>query len=170
VSFIKRILDFSDKVLEYIAMGFIVLMTLIITLQVFTRYCFSMTPRWSEEVALILMVWFGFIGIAIGVKKGIHISIEYFASLCPESIQKIIVKVNDILIGIFGVLLVIYGSKLVKVTAASTLPATQWPGYLLYIMVPISGVMITCYCIAKLFGIEPDDKIISPKTMIKDKQ
>lgn len=161
----KRILDFSDRILEYIAMTFIVLMTLIITLQVFTRYCFSMTPGWSEEVALILMVWFGFIGIAIGVKKGIHISIEYFASLCTESIQKVIVKINDILVGIFGALLAIYGIKLVRVTAASTLPATQWPGYILYIMVPISGVMIICYCIAKLFGIEPDDKIALLKTM-----
>lgn len=156
---IKKLLDFSDKILEQIAMLFIVLMTLIITLQVITRYCFSMTPRWSEEVALILMVWFGFIGIAIGVKKGIHISIEYFASLCPESVQAVIIKINDILVGIFGGLLTFYGWKLVEVTAQSTLPATQWPGYLLYIMVPVSGVMIVCYCIAKLFGIEPDDEI-----------
>ncbi|SHJ99027.1 TRAP transporter small permease [Paramaledivibacter caminithermalis] len=163
MSFIKRILDFSDKIFEYIAMTFIVLMTLIITLQVVTRYCFSMTPRWSEEVALILMVWFGFMGIAIGVKKGIHISIEYFVSLCPPSIQKVLMKINDIIVGIFGLMLVVYGIRLVKVTGTSTLPATQWPGYILYFMVPVSGAMIVCYCIAKLFGIEPDDKIINLK-------
>lgn len=162
---IKGILDISDKLLEYLGMIFLVCMVLIVSLQVFTRQFLSFTPYWAEEVSLILMVWFGFIGIAIGVKKGIHLSIEYFVGLTPRFIQRIIIKFDDLAVCFFGMLMVFYGSKLVNVTGGSTLPATQWPSYMLYIIAPVSGVMIICYSIAKLFGLDAESRASSLNTM-----
>lgn len=165
---IKKLLDKGEKVIETIAMCFIVLMTLIIALQVGMRFFMNMTPKWSEEVALILMVWFGFIGIAIGVKRGIHISIEYFVSLFPKKLQYVVIKMNDLLIMAFGLMMMYFGSSLVKWTAKSTLPATQWPGYILYIMVPISGVVIAIFSFAKFAGFIEDDEVASFKIEIDD--
>ncbi|MFZ5968556.1 MAG: TRAP transporter small permease [Bacillota bacterium] len=155
---IKKILDISDEILEYLAMFFLVAMTVIIAIQVFTRYFFNMTPYWSEEVALLLMVWFGFMGIAIGVKKGIHLSIEYFAGLLPGKLKKIVVKIDELLVGIFGLLLLVYGGRLVSVTGDSTLPATQLPAFTLYLMAPVCGLMIVCYSVGKLMGIDVNEE------------
>ncbi|SNR96721.1 TRAP-type C4-dicarboxylate transport system, small permease component [Anaerovirgula multivorans] len=151
---IKKILNLTSNLLEYIGMIFLVAMTLIVSYQVFSRQILNTSPRWAEEVSLILMIWFGFIGIALGVRKGIHLSIEYFVSLLPPSLQKIIIKLDQVLVCGFGLFCAVYGAKLVKATGGSTLPATQWPASTSYLMVPVCGVMIICYSLAQIFGIE----------------
>ena len=57
----KRWLSRLDTFFEYITLVFLALMTIIITWQVFSRYVLNETPSWSEETALILMVWVGFL-------------------------------------------------------------------------------------------------------------
>ncbi|AOY76075.1 TRAP transporter small permease [Clostridium formicaceticum] len=153
---IKKILNLSSKVLEYVGITFLVAMTLIVSYQVFSRQLLNTSPPWVEEVSLILMVWFGFIGIALGVKKGIHLSIEYFVSLLPPSLQKNIIKIDQLFVCGFGLFCAVYGTRLVKATGGSTLPATQWPASISYMMVPVCGVMMICYSLAQLFGIEED--------------
>lgn len=148
----KNFLNLTDKVFEVIGMVFLVAMILIISLQVATRQLLSFTPHWSEEVALILMIWFGFIGIALGVKRGIHISIEYFVGLMPQGVKKVISKLENLLICSFGAFFMIYGSRLVSYTSTSTLPATQWSSSTIYLMVPVTGVMIILYSLEKLFS------------------
>ena len=72
---VKYLLDMSDNILSSIAMIFLVTMIVIVSTTVFTRYVFNFTLRWSDEVALLMMIWFGFIGMALGVKENIHLSI-----------------------------------------------------------------------------------------------
>ncbi|AOT68567.1 TRAP transporter small permease [Geosporobacter ferrireducens] len=147
-----KFLDRINKLFEQIGMIFIVLMILIISIQVFSRYFFSVTPRWSEEVALLLMVWFAFIGISIGVKRESHLSIEYFVSLLPEKIQKVIIRFGHVLVLFSGLFLFYYGGLLAIQTRTSTLPATRLPSSYLYIMVPIAGFLIFLYSIPKVLG------------------
>lgn len=146
----KKFFKMIDKAVEVFATALIVLMTVIIAYQVFMRSFYSDTPRWSEEVAMLLMVWFGFIGIGIGVKKKIHICIEYFVDICPEKLKNFILFIDDILVGFFGATLFYYGTKLVMATSTSILPATKWPSSTLYLMVPVSGFMIVCYTLIKM--------------------
>lgn len=155
---IKKIIDYSDKVLEFAGSTFLLAMIIIVSLQVFTRYFFKITPRWSEETTMILMIWFGFIGIAIGVKKDIHLSIEFLVNKFPEKIKKGFYVLDDVLVGIFGFTLLVYGAELVQKTGDSTLPATQLPTYVLYIMVPITGFMIVLYTIDKIFRLFENEK------------
>ena len=49
-----------------------------LALQVFMRYVLNMPLIWSEEFARYLFVWVAFIGAGYGVRRGIHISMEYF--------------------------------------------------------------------------------------------
>lgn len=151
VKFMKLI-DRINRLFELIGMIFIVAMILIISSQVFTRYFFGVTPRWSEEVALMLMVWFAFIGISIGVKRESHLSIEYFVSLLSEKNQEIVKKIGHVFILLSGLFLLYFGGLLVKHTSTSTLPATQLPSSYLYIMVPIAGFLIFLYSIPKILG------------------
>lgn len=146
-------LDMSERLISYLAMIFLVAMILIVSTTVFTRYLFNFTFRWTDEVALLMMIWFGFLGMALGVKNSVHLSIEYFMSLFPENYQKYIYKFEDILVGLFGGFMLKYGWDLYNATKATVLPATQWTRGLLFIMFPLSGILILIYSIAKFFGI-----------------
>ena len=164
---IKKVLGITDRLFELAGMLFLVSMVVIIPIQVFTRQFFSFTPHWSEEVSMILMVWFGFIGMAIGVHRGIHLSIEYFVSIFPTKWQKVIHKIDDIIVAVFGFFIMLYGYKLVQLTGGSTLPATQWPSYVLNMMAPVSGFMMIIYSLARILGIEEDP---SHMKIIKEEQ
>lgn len=131
-------------------MIFLVLMTIIISYQVFTRYFLNSTPYWSEEIALLLMVWFSFIGIALGVKRETHLSIEFLVNKLSQKPKKILYIVSHCLECLFGIIVFIYGAKLVSLTKTSTLPATQLKTSFLYLMVPVAGVMITIYAVMKI--------------------
>ena len=155
----KKLIDFTEKILEIFAMSLLVLMTLVIGYQIFMRYFFSATPKWSEELALVLMVWFAFIGIAIGVNKGIHLSIEYFVDKLSERRKRIVHKINGILILIFGLVLTMAGYQLAEMAGMSIMPALQIPTTILYGVVPVCGVMIVVYSLQSLFNKEESRKI-----------
>ncbi len=140
--------------LVWIAKIMMLAMVAIVSVQVFCRYVLDFSIRWSEEVPLILMVWFGFISMAIGVKKRLHISIELFYSLMPEKVQAVIRKVVDLLVAGFGIVMVVYGYKLASFTMSSTMPATKLPTGYLYMAIPIAGVLITYDTIMDLLGID----------------
>lgn len=148
---VKKVIHFFESIFEKLGMLFLGSMTVIITYQVICRYFFDRTPSWSEEVSLLLMVWMGFIGLALGVIKGVHIGIEFFISVLPEKMQKIIILFDDLLVGLFGASLLFYGYELVQKTMSSKLPATGWPAATLYGLVPFSGFLIILFVIYKIF-------------------
>lgn len=134
----------------------LIIITLLTCVQVFCRYVLDFSLRWSEEVPLILMVWFGFISLAIGVKKKLHICIELFFRMFPESIQKVISKFVDLCILVFGMVMIVFGWKLAAVMMASTMPATKMPTGYLYAIVPISGVFVVFDSFMNLLNLNQD--------------
>lgn len=143
----------------FIAKLMILGMVIITVVQVFCRYVLDFSIRWSEEVPLILMVWFGFISMAIGVKKRLHISIELFFNMFPKPVQKVMRKVVDIIIIGFGLVMVIYGYKLAIFTMTSTLPATKMPTGMLYAIMPLSGLMIVYDTFMNLIGHKTEEEL-----------
>ena len=54
---IRGIFSVIEKFLEYLSMGMLVAMVIIICYQVIMRYVFNRSPSWSEEIAIRLMIW-----------------------------------------------------------------------------------------------------------------
>ncbi|MGL4566971.1 MAG: TRAP transporter small permease [Fusobacteriaceae bacterium] len=153
MNFIKVIFDKMEKLMEYMGMVLLSSMILIIGGQVVSRYFFKFTPRWSEELALLCMIWFSFIGMAIGVKMGIHISIEYFMDRAPKSVKKYVGMFDQLLVITFGVILLIKGYELSEMTWYSVMPSLGIPTTFQYAAVPISGFFIAVYALFDLIAI-----------------
>ncbi|MDD6294761.1 MAG: TRAP transporter small permease [Treponema sp.] len=153
-SCITFLFDIIYRILLTYAKVVLLVIIVIVSAQVFSRKFIGSSIRWSEEVALLLMVWLAFIAMAIGVEKKLHIAIEMFVKPLPKPVQKIIEKINDTATMLFGIILVIYGKELVAHTMSSTLPATQWPAGIAYLMMPIGGVFITYFSFLSLFNLE----------------
>ena len=150
---IKKVLNKIDSGIEYLCMSTLVVLVCIVFMQVFTRYVLGFTPRWSEETAVILMIWLGFITTAIGVKKGTHLSISALVDLFPKPVQKVVFYFDEVAVMIFGIFLFIYGKELSVNTMSSTLPATQLPSGVLYAVLPVAGVMIIIYTLIRIFNL-----------------
>lgn len=130
------------KALEWFAMICMVVLTAIVFTDVILRYIFKQGFSWTQEVATLMMVWFSLVGMAIGVLEKIHISIEMFTSRLPEKALSVLESVNHLLIAAFGGLMVYFGAQIMNMTKLSTMPATKLPSSVLYVILPLAGILV----------------------------
>jgi TRAP-type C4-dicarboxylate transport system permease small subunit len=142
-----------DRIVEVFALSAMAAMTLIVTLQVMTRKLFNFVFFWSEEITLLLLIWFAIIGIAIGFREKLHLSMDAFTKFFPAPLNKLLDKIIAACTIAFGVYLVVYGWDFTVMMHANTLTATEWPVSVMYVVMPISGVLICFYAILDLLGI-----------------
>jgi TRAP-type C4-dicarboxylate transport system permease small subunit len=154
VRVLKRLALGFDRLFELFALSALTLMTIVVTVQVFTRTFGNFVYYWSEELTLLLLIWTAFLGIAIGFREKLHLSMDSVIRRLSPSAQAMLAKVITAVVFIFGLLLVIYGWEYTELMHANTLAATGWPRSVQYLVVPISGVMICIYSSLQLIGID----------------
>lgn len=130
------------KALEWFAMICMVILTVIVFIDVVLRYIFNQGFAWTQEVATLMLVWFSLIGMAIGVLEKIHISIEMFTAKLPAKAISVLDSINHILIAAFGGTMIYYGIVIMNMTKRSTMPATKLPSAVLYVILPLSGLLV----------------------------
>src|SRR3954462_8866256 len=108
---IRKFIQFLDRSVEIVGAVMMIVMVLIVCWQVFGRYVLHSVPSWSEEVALLLMMWYGFLSICIGFRYKLHLRISMFVEKLPKQIQRITEALSNVLIVAFGLLLIIEGTK-----------------------------------------------------------
>jgi TRAP-type transport system small permease protein len=152
MSYLDRIFDFIMAVYLVLAKIFLLAMVLIISLQVFFRYVLNHSISWSEEIAMLLMVIFGFISIAIGVQKGLHLSISLFYNTFPSPLKTVCNKISDLAVMGCGIVMMVYGVPLIKSTMKAPIPGVNLPAASLYLIIPMTGLLITYYAFGDLIG------------------
>jgi TRAP-type transport system small permease protein len=148
---IKKIKKGLDRGVDFMAVIFIAVITIIVSAQVFTRYFFSYTPRWSEEVSLLLFIWIGFLGIAVGFREKLHIGVGLFVGMMPEKVQTFCDFIAKILVIAVSVVFIYYGYNFTVLMGSSTMPGTGLPNSVQYVVIPITGVIMLVYGIELLF-------------------
>jgi len=157
VSSIKRFVHtllLIDRTLEAFCRISLLTMIIIVTVQVMTRKLFSFVFFWSEEITLLLFIWFSFMGIAIGFREKLHMAMDSFTNLFPKPFNWVLDKIIYASIFLFGVYLIFYGWDFTKMMHASELPATGLPNSITYAVMPITGVMTCVYSCLQFFNIE----------------
>lgn len=145
------------QALEWFAMICMVILTCIVFTDVILRYIFKQGFSWTQEVASLMLVWFSLIGMGIGVLERIHINIEMFTAKLPQNWIEILDSVNYLLVSAFGGLMVYFGLVIMNMTRMSTMPATKLPSAVLYIILPLSGILVLLNAI--LVAVKQDKKI-----------
>ncbi|APC07506.1 TRAP transporter small permease [Neomoorella thermoacetica] len=134
------------------------LMVALVFYQVFGRYILHRTPGWTEEVALLSMMAYGFLSIAIGFARGSHLSINILYDQLPLQLRRVLDRFYEVLVIGCGVFLLIEGYKFTVLTWSSILPATGLPNGLQYLIVPITGIVIIVFGLFKLIAGEKEDQ------------
>jgi TRAP-type C4-dicarboxylate transport system permease small subunit len=146
-----RVFLMVDKVIEGFAITLLVAMILIVFAAVVTRKVFGFVFAWSEEVTLLCLTWFTFMGIAIGFRERLHLGMDLFEKL-PKKVLNASDKLVDFVTFLFGLYLVAYGWDFSMMMKGSFLAATQLPNMVQYIVMPITGVLTCVYSALQLFG------------------
>ncbi|MCL6515493.1 TRAP transporter small permease [Alicyclobacillus sp.] len=142
---LKGVVRWVDRAVEWLGAYLMLIMVLIVFWQVFSRYVLHHTPAWSEETVLTLMQWFGFLSIAAGFRKQMHLRITFIVDRFPGWLQWGIDKAIDILIVLYGLMITVEGYRFTVLTWSSHLPVTGLPNGVQYVVLPAAGVLTVLY-------------------------
>lgn len=147
---LKRIMKHIEKVLDITVIAILAVMLGLTIMQVILRYVFNHPTIWSEELTLFLLVWFGFIVMALGVKDDTHIALEYFYDRRTPGGKLLLDCIRYITIFALSMLMVFYGIQMIKLGWVNKMPATQLRRGYLYASALIGGVLMALFSILNL--------------------
>lgn len=130
---------------EYVCVFFFLLIFILMSMQVFTRYLFGITFAWNEEMARYTFVWLTFIGAAYARKQKAHIRIEIVYEIINKRLSKTGQQVLQIMkqvltMGFLGQL-IYFGYVLANRSWRFRSQAMQIPQFYLYISVVIGAAL-----------------------------
>ena len=128
----------------------LVLMTAFIAWQVFGRFVLNDTPTWTETSSVLLMGWFVFLGAAVGIREGYHLSFDVVLYVLPRRAQRILHTVSDIAVAAFAAGMIAYGWQLSAGTWGTTIPNLGWSGGIVFLALTSGGVVMLVFALERL--------------------
>jgi TRAP-type C4-dicarboxylate transport system permease small subunit len=84
----KRLIERLDTTTYWAIVAVMALMTIFISLQVFWRYVLGSSIDSANELSRLFFVWAIFLAIPHGVKHGVHVGIDLFVMMMPETLRE----------------------------------------------------------------------------------
>ncbi len=137
-----------DKVLAAILVAIMAALVLDVLWQVFTRFVLENPSSYTEELARYLMIWVGLLGAGYAAGKKMHLAVDLLPrKLTGRSATNLAVVIQAFTLLFALAVLVGGGSRLVwtMLYLGQTSAGLQIPLGYVYLVVPISGVLITFY-------------------------
>lgn len=128
----------------------LILMTAFIAAQVFFRYALNDSIVWSEPAAVILMGWFIFLGAAVGIREGYHLSFDVLLHFLPDSVKLWLHSISDIVVTAFGTGMVWFGAELALSAWDVQLPSLGISGAFDFLPIVGGGVLVVLFSVERL--------------------
>ncbi|MEQ8472251.1 MAG: TRAP transporter small permease [Marinoscillum sp.] len=144
-----------DKFLGSVLVILMAVMVINVLWQVASRYLLGSPSIFTDELANFLLIWVGILGAAYATGKRMHLAIDILPNKLEGKSQKTLMTVVAVLVSLFAfTVMVIGGIRLVYLTLLleQLSPTLQIPLGYVYIVIPISGILIIYYSISNLLN------------------
>jgi TRAP-type C4-dicarboxylate transport system permease small subunit len=136
------------KVTCAICISLIIIMTFEVLVHVFFRYFLDAPLKWGEELARLMMVWAGLLGIGIALKDKDHVGIELLTrKLSGKTLAWCNLISRIMIIGFVG-LVFIWGINLTVESYGTYLPALNISWAWSFLSVPVSAAVQLIFLIS----------------------
>ena len=147
----KKVDTFLGGFLSFI----MAVMVLNVLWQVISRYILGDPSSFTDELARYLLIWLGVLGAAYVSGRNMHVAIDVIPANAGSGTQKKLAIIVNLIIILFAfTAFIIGGSRLVYITYVldQHSPAIQIPLALVYLVIPLSGVLIIYYKVSTLIN------------------
>jgi TRAP-type C4-dicarboxylate transport system permease small subunit len=121
-------------------------------LQVFFRTFIGNPLSWTDELCRYSMVWLAFIGSGYAIKLRSHIAIDILKEFISERTKTVIGKFNTVATILFALVMIFFGVILSSNNMGQITPGLKLPMGLVYLAIPVGGLIIVFYALLELFG------------------
>lgn len=151
VAVLDQITSKLDKVLSVFTILLLGVMAVIVNLGVFYRYVLLAGLPWSEEVPKFCMIWMGFIGTSMALRRDQHIGFYAVIEKLPKKGHLFVKLFGNLLILGFLIILIRWGIFLAfTVGPYSVSPQTGISYFWLLLIVPIAGLFMILQLLVKI--------------------
>ena len=163
---------FLVKPLEIILIVTMAAMTLDVLWGVFSRFILGSQTRWTEELAIYLLIWISLLGASLTYGERGHLGVDYFVQKLDPRAQVWAAVLVELVVLMFSLCALVYGGwMLVSKTldAGQISPTLGWPMGYIYMAAPVSGVFFSLFAVEHLIRLvtgTADDS--APGDIIKD--
>lgn len=129
---------------KYGASFLLTLITLLLFSQILTRYIFSFTIIWVEEICRLSFVWLVYFSVIVAANEGRHIRVRIVDLFLPPLALNIVNIIADFIWVILDFFIVYLGILLIKSTIVYEFktPVTNIPMGFVYFVIPFCFAMI----------------------------
>jgi C4-dicarboxylate transporter, DctQ subunit len=142
MALIKKI---GNEFEEYVCVGLFSLMTLLVGLQVFSRFIFNIPLEWTEELSRFIFIWLVYIAIALTAKHNAHLKMEVGQKLLSKVVGKKIYYLSDLCWLAFNIYMIFYGTIMVNgiMNSIQASAVTRINMGVIYSIIPIGFILMS---------------------------
>ena len=146
-----------NKVLEVFLVFLMTVLVIDVLWQVFSRYLLSSPSSFTDELAGFLLIWVGVLGAAYVAGRKEHLAIDILVQRSPPARQKMLLYLIHSLIFLFALSVMVTGGVILMYTRfvlQVKSAALQLPLGYVYIVLPISGLIIMYYEVLHIINLK----------------
>jgi TRAP-type C4-dicarboxylate transport system permease small subunit len=128
-----------------------VLISAVIPYSVYTRYVLNQAASWPEPMAILLTIVLTFFGAAACYRDSLHMRVRFFIGLMPETAQRVLAIVSELLVAAVALFMIKYGWGLCVATWNSSIDA--FPALsvgVTYLPIPIGAFISLLFVIERM--------------------
>ena len=137
-----------NKVLEIILVVLMSVLVIDVLWQVFSRYLLSSPSSFTDELAGFLLIWVGVLGAAYVDGRKEHLAIDILVQRSSPARQRKLLFIIHSMIFLFALFVMVVGGIILMYTRfilQVKSAALQLPLVYVYIILPVSGLLIMYY-------------------------
>ncbi|WP_161988110.1 TRAP transporter small permease [Variovorax guangxiensis] len=147
-----RLENALGALLRVFSIACVAALTLLLTLNIFSRATGWFGMNWFDEVVVTIFAWLVFIGASALWRDRDHFAISLLSDALKgkrlEGLHKVVIALLGLL---FAVVLMVYGARFVDRTTATT-PVLELPQAWAYACMPIAGFLMTLYALRDVWS------------------
>ena len=110
---------FLNNIELYLATLCFIVLTVMLTLQVFSRFILHHSWTWMEEFATIMFVWMIYLAISAAVTYRKHLRIDFLLDMMPFKVKKVMLIISNVIFALFNVYISVIMFNVIKLLGAS---------------------------------------------------
>ncbi|OGB92611.1 MAG: hypothetical protein A2Z31_00845 [candidate division NC10 bacterium RBG_16_65_8] len=126
-------------------------LTVLVGAQIAGRFLFGYSIFWSDELARFLLVWIAFLGMSVGVRRGVHPGVDSLVLALPSRWRRAAVYAAVVCSLLFFLVMVGYGTLLALRTWLQRSPSLGLRMSVPYLAVPVAGLLMGLHTLAAAF-------------------
>ncbi len=134
---------FLNNIELYLGTVCFFVLTVMLTLQVFSRYVLKHSFTWMEEFATIMFVWMIYLGVSAAVTHRKHLRIDFVLNMVPFQVKRVMLIISNVIFFFCNIYVTVVMMDVIRLLGTSKTTMLQLPQALVYSVIPLA-LVISC--------------------------